>query len=171
MLLARLVPGGPLHRPPPQIHSELRLRLVAAKLLESRERYESLRLTHSWYNMLMLKQEIQRRVSFQNITELLGMWSTDTKPATVLVRAAALSLITGTFHVYTHTHTRLQHRVTRKAKALLVVIYIMCKLMTCQSFWLDSFKTVGPQTDFQGNSLYPDTQTIMHMHTDESIRW
>lgn len=32
MFLAGLVLGGPLHRPPSQVHSELRLRLVAAKL-------------------------------------------------------------------------------------------------------------------------------------------
>lgn len=41
VLLARLVLGGPLHRPPSQIDSELRLRLVAAKLLEQRKQLEN----------------------------------------------------------------------------------------------------------------------------------
>lgn len=48
VFLARLVLGSPLHRPPSQIDSELRLRLVAAKLLESRKRYEGPCLTQRW---------------------------------------------------------------------------------------------------------------------------
>ena len=42
VFLAGLVLGGPIHRPPSQINRELGLGLVAAKLLKSRKRYESM---------------------------------------------------------------------------------------------------------------------------------
>lgn len=49
VLLAWFVLGGPLHCPPAQIHSELRLRLIAAKLLEQKDgtQYERQHLTHT----------------------------------------------------------------------------------------------------------------------------
>ena len=50
VFLARLVLRGPVHRPPPQIHSELRLGLVAPKLLESMKQNYSPCLTQRRYN-------------------------------------------------------------------------------------------------------------------------